>query len=71
MNHCLRAPVPALFAARNNPVRCTPGNRVRLAKKAGMKYIVPTPKHHDGFANFAAKTNRWNIVPAAPYDKTF
>lgn len=40
---------------------------VATAKKAGMKYIVITSKHHDGFAMFDTKVNGWNIVQATPY----
>src|ERR1039458_1994808 len=37
---------------------------VALAKAAGMKYIVITAKHHDGFAMFDSKANSFNIVAA-------
>jgi len=39
---------------------------VALAKAAGMKYIVITAKHHDGFAMFDSKANSFNIVAATP-----
>jgi alpha-L-fucosidase len=42
---------------------------VGAAKSAGMKYIVITSKHHDGFAMFDSKVNNWTIVRAAPYGK--
>lgn len=42
---------------------------VAAAKSAGMKYIVITAKHHDGFAMFDSKVNDWTIVRAAPYGK--
>lgn len=42
---------------------------VKLAKQAGMKYIVITTKHHDGFALFKSKVNEFNIVDATPYGK--
>ena len=35
-----------------NPVKYDPDAWVRMAKEAGMKYIVITAKHHDGFALF-------------------
>jgi alpha-L-fucosidase len=57
------------FAREYNPVKYNPDEWVRLAKKAGMKYIVITAKHHDGFANFATKASDWNIVQATPYGK--
>ena len=40
---------------------------VATAKNAGMKYIVITAKHHDGFAMFDTKVNDWNIVQATPF----
>ncbi|MFD2750733.1 alpha-L-fucosidase [Virgibacillus siamensis] len=39
----------------------------QLAKDAGMKYIVFTTKHHDGFCMFATKTTSYNIVEATPF----
>ena len=57
------------FAKEYDPVKYNPDEWVRLAKQAGMKYIVITAKHHDGFANFATKASKWNIVDATPYGK--
>ena len=42
---------------------------VSAAKDAGMKYIVITTKHHDGFAMFDSKVNDWTIVRATPFKK--
>ncbi len=42
---------------------------VDLAIKAGMKYIVFTTKHHEGFAMFDSKVSDYNIVKATPYKK--
>jgi alpha-L-fucosidase len=38
---------------------------VRLAKDAGMKYMVLTTKHHDGFALFDTEASEWNAVDAS------
>ncbi|MGB9625103.1 MAG: alpha-L-fucosidase, partial [Phycisphaerae bacterium] len=57
------------FAKQFNPVKYNPDEWVRLAKEAGMKYIVITSKHHDGFALFASKASKWNVVDATPYGK--
>jgi alpha-L-fucosidase len=46
-----------------------PAAWVRLAKDAGMKYIIITAKHHDGFALFKTKASLFNIVDATPYGK--
>jgi len=34
-----------------------------------MKYITITSKHHDGFAMFATKQSKWNIVDATPFKR--
>lgn len=52
-----------------NPVNYNPDVWVKMAKDAGMKYIVITSKHHDGFALFETKASKWNIVDATPYGK--
>jgi len=57
------------FARQFNPVRFDADAWVRLAKSAGMKYIVITSKHHDGFAMFASKASRWNIMDATPFGR--
>ncbi|WP_164745723.1 alpha-L-fucosidase [Neobacillus mesonae] len=40
-----------------------------LAKDAGMKYVVITSKHHDGFSMFDTATTDYNIVDSTPYGK--
>ena len=40
-----------------NPVKFNADEWVRIAKDAGMKYIVITSKHHDGFAMFDSKAS--------------
>jgi alpha-L-fucosidase len=52
-----------------NPVNYNPDEWVRMAKEAGMKYIVITAKHHDGFALFGTKASNWNVVDATAYGK--
>ena len=39
---------------------------VQLARDAGMKYMVVTAKHHDGFALFDSKVSTWDAVDATP-----
>ncbi|GIN73703.1 hypothetical protein J14TS2_41780 [Bacillus sp. J14TS2] len=41
----------------------------QLAKDAGMRYIVLTTKHHDGFSMFKTKTTDYNIVDRTPFGK--
>lgn len=57
------------YARQFDPVKFDPDAWVRMAKEAGMKYIVITAKHHDGFAMFNSKASKWNIVDATPYHK--
>jgi len=52
-----------------NPVKYDAEQWVRLAKQAGMKYIVITSKHHDGFAMFHSEASTYNIVDATPFDR--
>ncbi len=56
-------------ANRFNPVKYDPDALGELAKDAGMKYIVITAKHHDGFALFGSRASRWNVVDATPYGR--
>ena len=57
------------YAKQFNPVKYDADQWVQLAKEAGMKYIVITSKHHDGFALFDSKATDWDIVDATPYGK--
>lgn len=57
------------MAAQFNPVNYDADAWVRLAKDAGMKYIVITAKHHEGFAMFQTKASPYNIVDATPYKR--
>ena len=52
-----------------NPADFDADEIARLAKDAGMKYIVITAKHHDGFAMYHSKCNKFNIVDATPFDR--
>ena len=57
------------YAKQFNPVKYNPQAWVKMAKDAGMKYLVITSKHHDGFTLFGTKASKWNIVDATPYGK--
>lgn len=52
-----------------NPEKYDAEAWVTLAKNAGMKYIVITSKHHDGFAMFHSIASNYNIVDATPFDR--
>ena len=55
------------FAAEFNPTKFNANEFVALAKQAGMKYMVITAKHHDGFSMFDSKASNYNIVDATPF----
>ena len=57
------------YARQFNPVKYDPEAWVKMAQDAGMKYIVITSKHHDGFALFDTAASDWNVVDATPYGK--
>ena len=57
----------AQLAKTFNPDKSFAQNIARLAKDAGMKYLVITAKHHDGFALFDSKCSQYDMVDATPY----
>jgi len=57
------------MAKQFNPLKYNPDAWVKMTKDAGMKYIVITSKHHDGFALFETKASKWNVVDATAYGK--
>ncbi|MGN6508682.1 MAG: alpha-L-fucosidase [Chitinophaga sp.] len=59
----------AKLAAGFNPVEFDAEEWVRIAKASGVKYIVLTAKHHDGFAMWDSKVSDFDIVDATPYKK--
>ncbi len=54
-----------------NPVEWDADAIVYLAKQAGMRSIVFTSKHHDGFCMFETKTTDFNSVQATPSKRDF
>ena len=52
-----------------NPVNWDPDAVVALAKEAGMKSIVFTSKHHDGFCMYRSEHTPFNIAEATPYGR--
>ena len=57
------------FAKEFNPVKYNPEDWAKLAKKAGMRYMVITSKHHEGFALFPSAVTDWDVADATPYGK--
>jgi len=68
-----RAKIPVAeyeqLAKQFNPVKFNADDIVGLAKAAGMKYIVITSKHHDGFAMYHSTVSKYNIVDATPFKR--
>ena len=52
-----------------NPVYFNADVWVRFAKECGMKYFVITSKHHEGFALFHSKVDKFNVVDATPFGR--
>ncbi|WP_317173214.1 alpha-L-fucosidase [Maribacter aquimaris] len=51
-----------------NPVKFNPDKWAKAAKNAGMKYVVFTTKHHDGFSMFDSKYTDYKITdPETPF----
>jgi alpha-L-fucosidase len=56
------------FANQFNPVKFKANDWVRMAKEAGMKYIVITSKHHDGFGMFRSSLTDW-CIKSTPFQR--
>jgi len=52
-----------------NPTNFNADQWVGIAKDAGMKYMVITTKHHDGFAMFNSPSSDYNIVKRTPWHR--
>lgn len=52
-----------------NPVEFDANEWVSIAKKAGMRYITITTKHHDGFAMYHSQVSDYNIVDRTPFGR--
>lgn len=56
-------------AGKFNPTEWNADSAVALAKEAGMRSIVFTAKHHDGFCMYHSQYTDFNIVDATPYGR--
>jgi len=56
------------FAQQFNPVKFDAGQWVAVAKEAGVKYIVITSKHHDGFGMFPSQETDW-CIKSTPFKR--
>jgi len=57
------------LAKQFNPTRFNAKEWVQLAREAGMKWIVITAKHHDGFCMYDTKLTDYNIIKATPFKR--
>lgn len=57
------------FAQRFNPVKFNAAEWAQIARDAGMKYMVITSKHHDGFSMFDSKVSDYTIAKSTPWHK--
>ncbi len=69
--HHLQIPVAEYeeFAKQFNPVKFDAEQWVSIAKDAGMKYIIITSKHHDGFCLWDSKVTEYDIMDASPFKR--
>jgi len=68
-----RAQIPVAdyskLASQFNPTQFDADAWAQLAADAGMKYVVITSKHHDGFALFKSAASPYNVVDATPFKR--
>lgn len=66
-----RIPVKTYATIANdfNPIQFNAETWVKQAKATGMKYIVYTTKHHDGFAMYNSAVSQYNIVKQTPFKR--
>jgi alpha-L-fucosidase len=68
-----RAQIPVAeyeqLAKQFNPVKFDADAWAQMAVDSGMKYVVITSKHHDGFAMFRSQTSPYNVFDATPFHR--
>ena len=57
------------LAKQFNPVKFDAARWVSIARNAGMRYIVITSKHHEGFSLWDSKVSNFDVVDSTPYGK--
>lgn len=57
------------YANQFNPVKFHADQWVQIAKNAGMKYIVITSKHHDGFCLWDSNVSDYDVMDATPFKR--
>lgn len=66
-----KIPIPEYeqFTKQFNPVKFDTKEWVKMAKNAGVKYIVITSKHHDGFCLWDSKVSEYDVMDATPFKR--
>ncbi len=59
----------AKLASNFNPINFDAAAIVNLAKTSGMKYVVITTKHHDGFALYDSAVSEFDVMDATPFKR--
>jgi alpha-L-fucosidase len=69
--HNSNIPIPEYeeFVKQFNPKDFNAKQWVSIAKNAGMKYIVITSKHHDGFCLWDSKITNYDIMDFSPFKR--
>ena len=57
------------LASEFNPINFNAEQWVSIAKNAGMKYIVITSKHHDGFSIWDSEVSNYDVMDASPFKR--
>jgi alpha-L-fucosidase len=67
--HDMKIPVADYekLARKFNPARFDARKWARIAKDAGMKYVVITTKHHDGFCLFDSDVGNYDVIDSTPF----
>ncbi len=68
-NRSIRTTEYEHLAARFNPTRFDARAWVALARRAGVRYLTMTTKHHDGFAMYDSRLSDWDIVDRTPFGR--
>jgi alpha-L-fucosidase len=66
-----KIPIPEYeqYGKQFNPQKFNAKEWVGVAKEAGVKYIVITSKHHDGFCIWDSKVSNYDIMDFAPFKR--
>ena len=57
------------YTTEFNPIKFNAEEWASIAQEAGMKYLVYTTKHHDGFAMYHSSASDYNIYDATPFKR--